>query len=59
MDNLGRLDRAYAFAARHLAEAFQTNAAVDRDRLRTFAARGLIGTGIEGGPDDIWPAPVK
>ncbi|MHB0671724.1 MobF family relaxase [Roseomonas mucosa] len=48
-----RFDRAYAFAARHLAKEFQTAAVVDHDKLRMYAARGLIGTGIAGGPDDI------
>jgi len=48
-----RLDRAYRYAARHLAREFKTAAVVDHDVLRTFAARGLIGTGIAGGTDDI------
>jgi len=48
-----RFDRAYAFAARHLAEEFHTAAAIDHDKLRMYAARGLIGTGIRGGADDI------
>ncbi|WP_424140113.1 MobF family relaxase [Roseomonas chloroacetimidivorans] len=48
-----RFDRAYAFAARHLAKEFQTAAVIDHDKLRMYAARGLIGTGIAGGPDDI------
>ncbi|WP_424140223.1 MobF family relaxase [Roseomonas chloroacetimidivorans] len=48
-----RFDRAYQFAARHLAKEFQTAAVIDYDKLRMYAARGLIGTGIAGGPDDI------
>lgn len=48
-----RFDQAYAFAARHLAREFQTAAVIDHDKLRMYAARGLIGTGIAGGPDNI------
>jgi len=48
-----RLDRAYAFAARHLAEEFRTAATITHDKLDLYAARGLIGVGIAGGPDDI------
>ena len=48
-----RLDRAYRFAARHLATEFHTAAVIDHDKLRMYAARGLIGTGIAGGVDDI------
>ena len=48
-----RFDRAYAFAARYLAHEFHTAAVVDHDKLRMYAARGLIGTGIAGGVDDI------
>ena len=48
-----RFDRAYEFAARHLAEEFHTAAVLDHEKLRLYAARGLIGTGITGGPDDI------
>ncbi|BFL66265.1 MobF family relaxase [Roseomonas mucosa] len=48
-----RLDRAYAFVARHLATEFHTAAVIDRDKLRLYAARGLIGAGIAGGPEDI------
>lgn len=48
-----RFDRAYAFAARHLAKEFKTAAVVDHDRLRMYAARGLIGAGIAGGHEDI------
>ena len=47
-----RLDRAYEFAARHLAEEFHTAAVIDHDKLRTWAARGMILTGISG-PEDI------
>ncbi|MBV1835391.1 MobF family relaxase [Novacetimonas pomaceti] len=48
-----RYDVAYRFAARHLAREFETAAVIDHDKLRTYAARGLIGTGIEGGVKDI------
>ena len=48
-----RFDQAYAFAARHLAKEFHTAAVIDHDKLRMYAARGLIGAGIAGGPDDI------
>ncbi|MEO8713915.1 MAG: MobF family relaxase, partial [Acetobacteraceae bacterium] len=48
-----RFDRAYAFAARHLAEEFRTAATLVHDKLGLYATRGLIGTGIAGGPDDI------
>ena len=48
-----RFDRAYAYVARHLAKEFRTAAVIDHDLLRTFAARGLIGTGIAGGFADI------
>jgi hypothetical protein len=48
-----RFDRAYAFAARHLAEEFRTAATIPHEKLGLYAARGLIGTGISGGPDDI------
>lgn len=48
-----RLDAAYRFAARHLGHEFETAAVVDHDKLRTYAARGLIGTGIGPGPKDI------
>jgi hypothetical protein len=47
-----RYNRAYAFAARHLAEEFRTAAQIDHDKLGMWAARGLIGTGIKG-PEDI------
>jgi hypothetical protein len=48
-----RYDAAYEFAARHLAQEFETAAVIDHDKLRLYAARGLIGTGIAGGTDDI------
>lgn len=48
-----RFDQAYRFAARHLATEFHTAAVIDHDKLRLYAARGLIGTGIAGGADDI------
>jgi hypothetical protein len=43
-----RLGRAYAFAARHLAKEFYTAAVIDHDKLRMYAARGLIQPGISG-----------
>jgi hypothetical protein len=48
-----RFEAAYRFAARHLAQEFHTAAVVDHDKLRMYAARGLIGTGIAGGVSDI------
>jgi hypothetical protein len=48
-----RFERAYQFAARHLAKEFHTAAVIDHEKLGMYAARGLIGTGIAGGPDDI------
>ena len=48
-----RFDRAYQFAARHLAKEFHTAAVIDHEKLGLYAARGLIGAGIAGGPDDI------
>ena len=47
-----RFDRAYEFAARHLANEFHTAAVIDHSKLRTLAARGMILTGISG-PEDI------
>lgn len=43
-----RYDRACAFAARHLAREFHTAAVLDHDKLRMYAARGLIQTGATG-----------
>jgi energy-coupling factor transporter ATP-binding protein EcfA2 len=48
-----RFDRAYGYAARHLAREFETAAVLDWDKVRLYAARGLIGTGIAGGVADI------
>jgi predicted ATPase len=48
-----RVDRAYEFAARHLAEEFRTAATITHEKLGLYATRGLIGVGISGGPDDI------
>ena len=48
-----RFEIAYEFAARYLAEEFRIAAAIDHDKLGMYAARGLIGTGIAGGPDDV------
>ena len=47
-----RHERAYQFAARHLATEFRTVAVIDHEKLGMYAARGLIGAGIDG-PDDI------
>ena len=46
-----RFDRAYEFAARHLAIEFHTAAVIDHSKLRTLAARGLIGTGVADADD--------
>ncbi|WP_366916939.1 hypothetical protein [Gluconobacter oxydans] len=43
-----RHDQAYAFAAKHLGKEFETAAVLDHDKLRMYAARGLIGAGIPG-----------
>jgi hypothetical protein len=48
-----RFDRAYAFAARALAKEFHTAAVLSHEKIGMYAARGLIGTGIAGGQDDI------
>lgn len=48
-----RFDRAYRFAAARLVEEFETAAVIDHDKLGMYAARGLIGIGISGGPRDI------
>jgi hypothetical protein len=48
-----RFDRAYAFVAKHLAQEFHTAAVISHEKLGMYAARGLIGTGIAGGQDDI------
>src|SRR5208337_5098481 len=48
-----RYEIAYDFAARCLAEEFRTAAVIDHDKLGMYAARGVIGAGIAGGPDDI------
>ncbi|MBG0808104.1 relaxase domain-containing protein [Methylosinus sp. H3A] len=53
LSNEERIERAYAFAAKHLAEEFHTAAVIDHDRLRIHAARGLIGVGVAGGVKDI------
>lgn len=48
-----RFDQAYRFAAARLVEEFETAAVIDHDKLGMYAARGLIGVGISGGPRDI------
>ena len=52
LSDVERFEQAYEFAARHLEADFQTAAVLDHDKLRLHAARGLIGTGING-PEDI------
>jgi hypothetical protein len=52
MPDQERLDRAYAHAARGVAEEFRTAAVIRHDQLRVHAARGLIATGIAE-PEDI------
>lgn len=46
-----RYDAAYAFAARHLARAFETAAVLDQDVVELWAIRGLIGAGYKGSAD--------
>lgn len=46
-----RYEQAYAYAAHHLAEEFRTAAVLDYDKLRIFAARGFIETGIKNADD--------
>ena len=48
-----RFDRAYEFVSKHLAQEFHTAAVLSHEKIGMYAARGLIGTGIAGGPDDI------
>jgi AAA domain/TrwC relaxase len=48
-----RFDLAYKGAVKHLAKDFVTAAVIDHERLRVYAARGLIGAGIAGGRDDV------
>ena len=48
-----RFDRAYTFAARHLADEFRTAATITHEKLGMYAARGLIDVGVAGGPDDL------
>lgn len=50
-EDADRLEQAYRFAARQLAREFRTAAVVDHDKLRLYAARGLIGTGIHTASD--------
>ena len=53
MTDAERFDHAYERAARHLAKEFKTAAVIDHGKLRVHAVRGLIGTGIAGGRDDV------
>ncbi|WP_029604388.1 MobF family relaxase [Kozakia baliensis] len=48
-----RIEAAWQFAARHLEKEFETAAVIDHSKLRLYAARGLIATGINGGIRDI------
>lgn len=48
-----RFQRAYEFAAKELANEFHTAAVLSHDKLAMYAARGLIGTGVASGPNDI------
>jgi hypothetical protein len=48
-----RFDRAYAFTAKALAQEFHTAAVLSHEKIGMFAARGLIGTGIAGGQEDV------
>jgi hypothetical protein len=43
--NAERFERAYACAAKHLATEFHTTAVLTQDKVRTIAARSLIGVG--------------
>ncbi len=52
LTDVERFERAYEFAARHLAKEFHTAAVIDHSKLRTLATRGMILTGISG-PEDI------
>ena len=53
MTDTERFDRAYRFAARHLAREFHTAAVIEHDKLRLYAAMGLIGLGMKGGVADV------
>jgi len=46
-----RIDQAAQFAIRHLEEEFATAAVLHMSVIRTWAARGLIGTGLSGTED--------
>ena len=48
-----RYDRAYAFTAKALAKEFHTAAVLSHEKIGMYAARGLIGTGIAGGQEDV------
>jgi hypothetical protein len=48
-----RFDRAYAFTAKALAKEFHTAAVLNHEKIGMYAARGLIGTGIAGGQEDV------
>lgn len=51
LDREERIARAAAFTARHVAGEFETAAVLDLHKVRMYAARGLIGPGIEGERD--------
>jgi len=46
-----RIDQAAQFAIRHVEEEFATAAVLNMSVIRTWAARGLIGTGLSGTED--------
>ncbi len=46
-----RIDQAAQFAIRHVEEEFATAAVLNMSVIRTWAARGLIGTGLSGTAD--------
>ena len=46
-----RIDQATRFAIRHVEEEFATAAVLNMSVIRTWAARGLIGTGLSGTED--------
>jgi len=46
-----RIEQATQFAIRHVEEEFATAAVLDMGVIRTWAARGLIGTGLSGTED--------
>jgi len=47
------IDQAAQFTIRHVEEEFTTAAVLNLSVIRAWAARGLIGTGLPGGTEDI------